>query len=201
VLECVQKQATGMSQIVEMLLFLARADAESCSPQLEAVSLTAWLGAYVQRWAGHDRAANLRLQCASNDACSLNTHPPLLRQLLDNLIENACKHTPPGTPITVRLWREEKLLAVAVEDAGPGIAPEDLPHIFEHFYRSAQARRRGISGVGLGLAVAKRIAVHLGGTLHAESEPAAGARFTLRLKAEAIVACESTQGAQHGPML
>lgn len=201
VLECVQQQALGMRQIVEMLLFLARADAESLPTQLEAVDLTAWLDETRQRWSGQERAADMRVECPKDDSCRVETHAPLLRQLLDNLIENACKHTPLGTPIILRLWREGGILALTVEDAGPGIAVEDLPHIFEPFYRSAQARRRGIGGVGLGLAVAKRIAAHLGGDLSVENGPRSGARFTLRLQALAMDTDPLPHGARSTPLL
>ena len=86
-----------------------------------------------------------------------------------------------GHPITLRLGEEAGDVALAVEDDGGGILPEDLPHIFEPFYRSRRARRSGVGGVGLGLAVARRIALAFGGSLVAESGPARGARFTLRL--------------------
>ncbi len=63
---------------------------------------------------------------------------------------------------------------LAVEDRGPGIAPEDIPHVFEPFYRSAQARLKGVAGVGLGLAVVRRIATACGGSVAVQSEPGAG---------------------------
>jgi signal transduction histidine kinase len=110
-------------------------------------------------------------------------HPALLGQLLDNLLDNACKYSEPGSPVTVRLGGSDGAVTLAVEDVGPGIDPVDLPHVFEPFYRSARARP-GRAGVGLGLAVARRIAAALGGSLAAESEPGRGARFLLRLPAD-----------------
>ncbi len=108
-------------------------------------------------------------------------HQPLLGQLLDNLLENACKHSGPGTPIAVRVWSEPGAVALAVEDCGSGIAAEDLPRVFEPFYRAEPSRRLGLAGVGLGLAVARRIAETHGGTITAESEPGRGSRFVVRL--------------------
>jgi signal transduction histidine kinase len=70
---------------------------------------------------------------------------------------------------------------VAVKDRGMGLSPEDRSHLFEPFYRSAEARRRGQPGVGLGLAVARRIAAVFGGTIAVDSEPGRGSTFTLRL--------------------
>jgi signal transduction histidine kinase len=105
----------------------------------------------------------------------------LLVQLLDNLIENACKYSEPGTPIAVRAWRETEAVALAVEDRGFGIPPGDLPRVFEPFHRAESARRLGRAGIGLGLAVARRIAEAHGGTLTAESEWGRGSRFVVRL--------------------
>lgn len=184
-LERVREQAGGMRQMVDMLLFLARADAESQPPQLESINLTAWLHRYLPRWAEHSRWSDLRIACPSDDGCSVKAHAALLTQLLDNLVDNACKHTPPGTPITLLLKHELGDIALSVEDAGPGIPLEDLPHIFEPFYRSSQSRRRGVGGVGLGLAIASRIAVALQSTLTVDSSPGHGTRFTLRLQAQA----------------
>jgi signal transduction histidine kinase len=109
-----------------------------------------------------------------------------LRQLLDNLLENACKYSPAGTPITVSLRAEDEAVCLTVADVGCGIATEDWPHLFEPFYRSVQARRQGVPGLGLGLAVAQRIAAALGGTLHVHSQPGHGARFTLRMNASKL---------------
>ena len=101
--------------------------------------------------------------------------------MLDNLLENACKYSAPGTPIIVRTWREPGAVAMAVEDRGGGIPAEDLPHVFEPFYRAESARRLGRAGVGLGLAVAHRIAMAVGGTIDVASDPGRGSRFVLRL--------------------
>lgn len=183
VLTAVRDQALHLRRIVEMLLFLARADAEARLPDLETVDLAAWLGEHLRTWSGHARAADLRLECSPGGPFTVAVQPPLFGQLLDNLLENACKYSAPGTPIVVRLGREKDLVAVTVEDQGSGIASEDLPHVFEPFYRSAQARRLGLGGVGLGLAVAQRVAGAFGGSLGVESTPGQGSRFSVRLPA------------------
>lgn len=181
VLNAVHDQALHLRRIVEMLLFLARADAEARWPDLEAVELAGWLGDHLRTWSGHARAADLHLESTAAGPLMVSVQPPLLGQLVDNLLENACKYSQPGTPITCRLGREKGLVVLTVEDQGSGIAPEDLPHIFEPFYRSAQARRLGLGGVGLGLAVAQRIAGAFGGSLDVESVPGQGSRFSVRL--------------------
>jgi signal transduction histidine kinase len=111
----------------------------------------------------------------------VRTHTALLGQLVDNLPDNACNYSAGAAPITVRVVEEAEAVILAVEDAGPGVAPEELPHVFEPFDRSAEAQRFGRAGVGLALAVAQRIATALGGTLKARNEPGQGARFLQEL--------------------
>jgi signal transduction histidine kinase len=180
-LERVQGQAARLRQVVEMLLFLARADADARPAELEAVDLAAWLPTHLETWSGHERQPDLRLVVASGSPAWVRVHGPLLGQLLDNLLENACKYSRPGTSIVVHLDSEGGWVTLVVEDSGDGIAAEDLPHVFEPFYRAPQARRNGLAGVGLGLAVCRRIAAALGGTVEAESTPGRGSRFVLRL--------------------
>jgi signal transduction histidine kinase len=115
----------------------------------------------------------------------VRVQPALFGQLVDNLLDNACKYSPPGTPIRVRVEADDSGVTLAVEDGGPGVAAEDVPQLFEPFFRSAQARRQGVAGVGLGLAVARRIAGAFGGTLTLDAAPGQGARFVLRLPAAA----------------
>jgi signal transduction histidine kinase len=106
--------------------------------------------------------------------------PEILRQVWVNLIQNAIKFTPPGgrvlvqvSPDGIGLWR------VDVDDTGEGIAPRDLPHVFERFFRGDKAR--AVGGNGLGLALAKRIVDLHGGSIAVASEPGTGATFTVRL--------------------
>ena len=162
-------------------MFLARADAEAELPNLERLDLAAWAADHLRTWSGHERAADLHLEGHDNDPLWTRAHRPLLGQLLDNLLENACKYSEPGTPITVRACREPGTVVLVVEDLGCGIPAEDLPHVFEPFYRAESARRLGRAGVGLGLAVVQRIATSHGGTIMVESEAGRGSRFVIRL--------------------
>jgi signal transduction histidine kinase len=181
ILDRLHDDAARLWRVVEALLFLARADAEAELPDLERLDLAAWAADHLRAWSGHERAAELRFEGRDGDPPWTRAHRPLLGQLLDNLLENACKYSGPGTPITVRVWREPDAVALAVEDRGCGIPPGDLPRVFEPFYRAESARRLGRAGVGLGLAVARRIAEAHGGTITAESESGRGSRFVVRL--------------------
>jgi heavy metal sensor kinase len=182
VLAQVQAQAQHLRQIVESLLFLARADAEAGLDALEVIDLRDAVRALAERWSGHARAADLCIDVPA-DAMPTRTQPLLLGQLLDNLVDNAFKYSEPGTAVVVRLRRDGSAVAIDVEDAGRGIAADDLPHIFEPFYRSPESRRRGLPGVGLGLAMVQRIAAALRGEIALKSDEGMGSRFTVRLPA------------------
>jgi signal transduction histidine kinase len=98
-------------------------------------------------------------------------------RVLYNLVGNALRHTPPGGQIEITARRELGALRVEIRDTGEGIRPEDLPHIFEQFYRSEKSRNRATGGAGLGLAIARGIVEAHGGKIGVESDPGKGARF------------------------
>jgi signal transduction histidine kinase len=181
VLERVHGQALHLHRLVEMLLYLARTDSEAPPTDLELIDLRAWVSAHLANWSTHPRGSDLLLKAAVEDLPPVRVQPPLLGQLVDNLLDNACKYSDAGTPVELTVGGSAGQAVLAVTDHGCGIAPEDLPHIFAAFYRSAQARRTGRPGVGLGLAVARRIATLFGGQLRAESQVGGGSRFELIL--------------------
>ncbi|MDB5353043.1 MAG: signal transduction histidine kinase [Planctomycetota bacterium] len=181
VLALIRDRGDQLRQIVESLLFLARAERDAGLPDLEVVDLAAWVPGQLPRWDSHARAADLRVVSDAGVTPFARIHRVLLAQLLDNLLDNALKYSSPGTPIQIALRREAGFVSLSVQDRGRGISAEDMPHIFQPFYRSPLARLRGESGVGLGLAVARRITLAFGGTLHAESSPGVGSRFVVRL--------------------
>jgi signal transduction histidine kinase len=188
VLDRLHGDTVRLWRIVEALLFLARADAEAGLPDLERLDLAAWAADHLLGWSDHDRSADLSFEASDGGPLWTRAHRPLLGQLVDNLIENACKSSEPGTSIVVRVWSESDAVGLTVEDRGSGIAADDLPRVFEPFYRAESARRLGRAGVGLGLAVARRIASAHGGSIDAESEPGQGSRFIVRLPRSAELA-------------
>ncbi len=101
-----------------------------------------------------------------------------LEQVLLNLLSNAVRHTPARGTVTVRAWKEDESVHVQVRDTGPGIAPEDIPHVFERFWRGDKSRTRGTGGTGLGLAIARNWVEAHGGRIWVESQPGRGATFT-----------------------
>jgi len=101
--------------------------------------------------------------------------------VLNNLVSNALRHTPDGGSLRVSAYRKTGVVRVEVRDSGEGISPEDLPYVFERFYRGEKSRSRQTGGAGLGLAIAKGIVEAHGGEIGVESNPKEGTLFYFTL--------------------
>lgn len=99
-------------------------------------------------------------------------------QVLRNLMNNALAHTPPGGEIGISARQDGGFVNIAVRDTGEGISPDDLPHVFDRFYRADRSRARQTGGYGLGLAIVKQLVLAHGGTITVESEAGKGSTFT-----------------------
>lgn len=174
----IASEAERMSRMVEELLTMARADAGQ-APELSRVELGPLLAEACRKAQAlpHEAAFKTVLPDALNRVTVMGNAEWLIRALLI-LIDNAFKYCPTGS-VTVRAGRQGDGVVVQVIDTGVGIAKEDLPHIFERFYRADRARARG--GAGLGLAIARWVAEVHGGRLTAESSPGKGSRFSFWL--------------------
>ena len=104
-----------------------------------------------------------------------------LRQVMTNLLTNAFHHTPAGGTIVIEAEADSECMIIRVIDTGVGIAPSDLPHLFERFYRADKARSRAKGGSGLGLSIVRSLVELHGGTVQVESKLGQGSRFTLKL--------------------
>jgi signal transduction histidine kinase len=178
-LDRVRRDARRLQQIVESLLLLSRPDDPLDRPDPTPIDLDRWLPTVLDPWSDHPRRGDLVLDL--HESVQMLSQPTLLGQLLGNLIDNALKYSPPGSPVTIAARREGAQAAISVQDRGPGLDPVEQSHLFDPFYRSPRARQTGAPGVGLGLAVAARIAARLGATIDVESSPGQGTRFILRL--------------------
>ena len=107
--------------------------------------------------------------------------PMRIEQILTNLISNAFRFTPPQWKDQRSHWNTERFHHMSVTDSGPGIPEDELPRIFERFYRVDKARARDLGGSGLGLAISRQLARAHGGDIQAENVPEGGARFTMIL--------------------
>jgi heavy metal sensor kinase len=191
VLTKVHDKAGHLRRIVESLLFLARADADAQLPERERVDLHDWLPEHLRQWSGHPRFGDIVAANGNDDPFTVQAQPAVLGELLDILFDNACKYSPPGSAIAVRVSRDGNEVCVQIEDRGCGIAEADVPHLFTPFYRSDDARRRGVEGLGLGLSIAQRLARAFGGALTVRSRVGEGSCFTLRLPAAAAAPNEA----------
>ncbi|MGW0531469.1 sensor histidine kinase [Streptomyces sp. NPDC003032] len=168
------RQLREVTGLVNDLIELARD--EEPRPLLEEVRLAPLAAHAVEAARGHWPTVPFTLQVAPQAAdLSIPGVPARLSRLLTNLLDNAAKFSPPGTPVELALTATE----LTVRDHGPGIAEEDLPHVFDRFYRAEKAR--ALPGSGLGLAMARQIAHAHGAELTAERAPGTGALFRLVL--------------------
>jgi signal transduction histidine kinase len=182
VLALVQQRAGHLRRLVEALLFLARTGADARLPELERMRLNEWLHEHRQTWVDHPRAGDLRFICEGDGSDEIETHPVLLGELLNILLDNACKFSRPAMPIMVRIDHGPEAIRLSVIDQGCGIQEADLPLVFKPFFRSSD-QSHAVDGLGLGLSIAKRLAEAFGGTLTVTSQVGQGSTFTLRLGA------------------
>jgi two-component system, OmpR family, phosphate regulon sensor histidine kinase PhoR len=124
------------------------------------------------------RARQVAISTAAAHAPALVTDPDRLRQILENLLENAVKYVPSGGHVAVTAGpAAQGAVVFGVEDDGPGIPAEHLPRLCERYYRVDKARSREMGGTGLGLSIVKHLAEGMGATVTVESEPGRGTRF------------------------
>jgi two-component system OmpR family sensor kinase len=178
-------EAERLSQLTDELLLLARLDAGEARLPTDKVALHTVAEVAIRRM---ERAAGGRLA-----RISIAPSPPVVARVgrepaalvVQNLLENAVKFSPPDSPVTIRLAAEGEEVLLSVSDSGPGISPDELPRVFERFYRGRRARAEAVPGVGLGLALSRAVVEAHGGRLTVESPPGGGATFTVRLPAAA----------------
>ncbi|GHE65798.1 two-component sensor histidine kinase [Streptomyces longispororuber] len=166
------RQLREVTGLVNDLIELARE--EEPRPLLEDVAVAPLVAHVVEAARGHWPGVVFTFDAAPDAAgFTLPGVPGRIARLVTNLLDNAAKFSPPGGPVEVALSRRE----LTVWDHGPGIAEEDLPHVFDRFYRAERAR--ALPGSGLGLAMARQIAHAHNAELHAERAPGGGALFRL----------------------
>lgn len=184
VLEETLVEVNRMAELVDALLTLARADEGRAPLHLEQVPLQDLLGEVTETASILGEQANVAVSVhVSDQPITLAVDPTRIRQLLMNLLTNAIKYTPQGGQVVIDCSRADGQVILSVRDTGVGIAPGDLPHIFDRFWRADQARSRtgGRPGAGLGLAISKWIAEAHGGTITVRSRPGRGTTFTVTL--------------------
>ncbi|MBN1812385.1 MAG: HAMP domain-containing protein [Anaerolineae bacterium] len=178
-LNTIALETERLTRLTNDLLLLTRADAGRLDLHLASIDLGDCAQRAVAQLAGHAREKRIVVEIESPDGpASAQADADRIHQVLVNLLDNAIKFTPPGGRVTVSVGDRE----VTVVDTGPGIPADEIPHIFERFYRGDRSRARlGPDGSGLGLAIAKAIVEAHGGQIWVTSEPGKGAAFRFTL--------------------
>jgi two-component system OmpR family sensor kinase len=177
-------QINQMSEMVENLLTLARADEGRAPLAVEESDLRELLSDVAETTGMLGEGRGITVTCEMPpQPVRLAVDRHRIREMLLNLVTNAIKYTPPAGAIALSLAEEDGSIVFTVRDTGIGIAPGDLPHIFERFWRADPARSRtgDRPGTGLGLAITKWIAEAHGGSITVQSRPGRGTMFTVRL--------------------
>jgi signal transduction histidine kinase len=177
-LDRILAESERTTELVEDLMLLARADANVEDLAMEPVGLAELAQAACAEARVLAEVAGITLTNGGLSQCTVSGDDRALRRLLLILLDNAIKYSKPGGEVQLYLGlcqRGDRRTAVLeVRDHGIGIAPEDLPHIFERFYRASKDRSRKVDGVGLGLSIAESIAWRHGGEIQVESSPGVG---------------------------
>jgi signal transduction histidine kinase len=184
ILEELLVEVTRMTELVDSLLTLARADEGRAPLHLEPVDLREILGEVAETGTLLGEDANVSVEVSvPEDAMVLQVDGSRVRQLLMNLLTNAIKYTPKGGHVSIHSTTANGNVVVDVQDTGVGIAPGEVPYIFDRFWRSDPARSRtgARPGAGLGLAICKWIAEAHGGSIDVRSRLGQGTTFTVRL--------------------
>ncbi|MBI3242001.1 MAG: HAMP domain-containing histidine kinase [Chloroflexi bacterium] len=176
----INDEADRMRRSVEGLLDLARLDAGQSALHREPTDLATVLTSMTEKLSLRAAEKKIVLRAQIDPLPSMVADPDRLAQVFANLLDNALKYTPSGGTVTLTAKLEAGWATVAVTDTGSGIPVEDLPHIFERFYRVEKSKAAG-RGYGLGLAITKEIVQAHGGAISAESVSGLGTKFTVRL--------------------
>ena len=187
-------QINEMTELVESLLTLARADEGRAPLAVEESDLRDLMGDVVETAGMLGEGVGITVTSRMPDhPVRLAVDRQRIREMLLNLVTNAIKYTPQGGAIDLTLSEQDDAVSLTVRDTGIGIAPGDLPHIFERFWRADPARSRtgDRPGTGLGLAITKWIAEAHGGSITVQSRPGRGTVFAVRLPRSGVPAAAS----------
>jgi len=180
-LASLHEEAVVLQRVIDDLQDLAAADAGALGLHREEVRADELLEQVAAAHRVGTEAAGIRLLTKVDGTPWLDADPVRMRQALGNLVSNATRHTPSGGAITLSARSQDGQVVLEVADTGSGIAPEDLPSVFDRFWRAEKSRSRRTGGSGLGLPIVRQLVAAHGGTVTVTSDLGAGSVFTLRL--------------------
>ncbi len=180
--QIIHEESLRMGRLVNELLDLARIQAGHITLNKEETYIEPFLQRVTNKFQGLAKEKNIFLSAITNSSHTLALiDEDRIEQVLTNLIDNALRHTPENGVVKVVHEQKEKVHLIRVEDSGAGIPEEDLPFVFERFYKADKARTRGRSGTGLGLSIAKNIVQAHNGTIKVQSRLGHGTVFSFTL--------------------
>jgi two-component system phosphate regulon sensor histidine kinase PhoR len=182
ILEVMERHSDRLHALVEDVLSLARLESPAAELDLSEISLPEFLREILGDWQKRLEAKQLKSHLdVPVDLPTLEADESRLQEIIYNLLDNAVKYSQASGVITLRAAAEGDHVRISVSDEGIGIRENDLPRIFERFYRADKARSRELGGTGLGLSIVKHIAQLHGGTAQAQSEPGKGTTISVLL--------------------
>jgi two-component system phosphate regulon sensor histidine kinase PhoR len=180
-LAIIDSEADRLVKLVDDLMDLSRLESKRVALELTQVDVGGLVAHTVDKLRPIADTARLELHQTAPPGIVVNADSDRLEQVLTNLIDNALKYTPAGGRISVAVSPRNGEVEVSITDTGRGIPADDLPHVFERFYRADRSRTRGSGGTGLGLAIAKHIIEAHGGHISVRSRRNEGTTFTVTL--------------------
>lgn len=182
------EECSALEALVNQLLLLSETEAELPATKFERVELSELVRKAIDMFSGVAEARGVKFRAGRADQASVGGHRGHLRQLLNNLLDNAVKYTPAGGEVTVELTVEESFAKLQIHDTGAGISAEEQQHIFQRFFRAESARTRspGIGGTGLGLSICQSVVHNHGGEISCQSMVDQGTTFTVTLPLAAV---------------
>ncbi len=189
-LERIDEQVERLNQLILDLLSLARAESPQELFEHNPLVVVPVVESCVEAHRGRAEAKALTLEFnrdGLDDDAEVLADEEAIRQIVDNLVDNAIKYTPEGRSVAVSCWGDHDEICIEVADSGIGIPRDDVPRIFERFYRVDKARSRELGGTGLGLSIVKHLVGSIGGQIDVTSRLGSGSRFTVHLPRGPVV--------------
>lgn len=183
IMKIIYEESLRMGRLVTDLLDLARMESGRMRLYKENVSIESVIRRITQKFAqtAKESLIHLTFESTVSDELKVEIDEDRIEQVLTNLIDNAIRHTPQEGKVNVLVEQENAFVKITVQDTGSGIPKEDLPFVFERFYKADKSRTRGKGGTGLGLAIAKNMVEAHDGTIWVTSEEQVGTTFQFKL--------------------
>ncbi|MHB1505120.1 MAG: sensor histidine kinase [Sulfobacillus sp.] len=180
-LQVAMREVERMAAMVDSMLDLSTLEARRRPPEFRAIDVDQLIAEIAESLLPVFSGRQITFICRPESGQTVYSDPSFLQEILLNCLDNAQKYTAPGGEVVLGALTDQGQVVLTVSDTGRGIPAEDLPHIFDRFYRVDRARSRASGGTGLGLAIAHRLSEAIGAHLVATSTPGVGTTFRLEL--------------------